>query len=164
MQHLIDNDTNYLDTVSYVQTMNGAYTKIKIPELETVRENPDMKNISVNKARLIIPVYYDGLIYKPSTIPSIVYLRYVTSTGSKYIIPDYSISSAFYDGSPDTTATVTVYNLNIPAFLQAYFEDTSNKIKPELEIFLTSSSSNNVILKANNSHTPVKLEFTYTKF
>jgi hypothetical protein len=129
-----------------------------------VREIPDMKNISVNKARLIIPVYYDGLIYKPSTIPSIVYLRYVTSTGSKYIIPDYSISSAFYDGSPDTTATINVYNLNIPAFLQDYFEDTSDKIKPELEIFLTSSSSNNVILKANNSHTPVKLEFTYTKF
>jgi hypothetical protein len=164
MQHLIDNDTNYLDTVSYVQTMNGAYTKIKIPELETVRENPDMKNISVNKARLVIPVYYDGDIYKPSTIPSIVYLRYVSSTGSKYMIPDYNISSAFYDGSPDTTATLNVYNLNIPAFLQDYFEDTSNKIKPELEIFLSSSSSNNVILKANNSHTPVKLEFTYTKF
>jgi hypothetical protein len=164
MQHLIDNDTNYKDTVSYVQTMNGAYTKIKIPELETVRENPDMKNISVNKARLVIPVYYDGDLYKPSTIPSIVFLRYVTSGGSKYLVPDYSISSAFYDGSPDTTATINVYNLNIPAFLQDYFEDTSDKIKPELEIFLTSSSSNNVILKANNSHTPVKLEFTYTKF
>jgi hypothetical protein len=164
MQHLIDNDTNYLDTVSYVQTMNGVYTKIKIPELETVRGNPDMKNISVNKARLVIPVYYDGDIYKPSTIPSIVYLRYVSSTGSKYFVQDYSISSAFYDGSPDTTATINVYNLNIPTFLQLYFEDTSNKLKPELEIFLSSASSNNVILKANNSHTPVKLEFTYTKF
>lgn len=164
MQHLIDNDTNYLDTVSFVQTMYGAYTKIKMPGLEALKENPDMKNISVNKARLVIPVHYDGDVYKPSTIPSIVFLRYVSGTGSKYIVPDFSISSAFYDGSPDTTATVNVYNLNIPAFLQAYFEDTSNKLKPELEIFLTSSSSNNVILKANNSHIPIKLEFTYTKF
>lgn len=161
MQHLIDNDTTYLDTVSFVQTMNGAYTKIKIPGLETLRGN--LKNISINKARLVIPVYYDGDIYKPSTIPSIVFLRYVSSTGSKYIVPDYSVSSAFYDGSPDTTANV--YHLNIPTFMQAYFEDTiSYKLKPELEIFLTSFSSNNVILKANNSHTPVKLELTYTKF
>lgn len=163
MQHLIDNDTNYLDTVSFVQTMNGAYTKIKMPELDSLRRR--LKNISINKARLVIPVYYDDDIYKPSTIPSIVFLRYVSSTGSKYIIPDYSISSAFYDGSPDTTATINVYNLNIPVFVQAYFKDTiSYKLKPELEIFLSSSSSNNVILKANNSHTPVKLEFTYTKF
>jgi hypothetical protein len=162
MQHLIDNDTNYLDTVSYVQSMNGAYTKIKMPELDTLRRK--LKNISINKARLVIPVYYDGDIYRPSTIPSIVFLRYVSSTGSKYFVQDYSISSAFYDGSPDTTATVNVYNLNIPAFLQVYFEDKSNLLKPELEIFLSSASSKNVILKANNSHTPVKLEFTYTKF
>jgi hypothetical protein len=163
MQHLIDNDTNYLDTVSFVQTMNGAYTKIKMPGLDSLRGN--LKRISINKARLVIPVHYDGDIYKPSTIPSIVYLRYVSSTGSKYIVPDYSVSSAFYDGSPDTTATVNVYNLNIPTFMQAYFKDTINyKLKPELEIFLTSGSSNNVILKANNSHTPIKLELTYTKF
>ena len=164
MQHLIDNDTNYLDTVSFVQTMNGAYSKLKIPELEALRENPEMKNISVNKARLVIPVYYDGILYRPSTIPSSIYLRYISSTGLKYIVPDYYVSPSFYDGSPDTTSIVNVYNINIPTFLQLYFDDQSNTIKPELEIFLLPSSANNVILKANNSHTPIKLEFTYTKF
>jgi hypothetical protein len=154
----------YRDTVSYVQTMNGVYTKIELPGLKTLKSDPSMTNFSINKARLIIPVFYDNNIYKPSTIPNPIYLRYITSTGMKYIVPDYSLNPSFFDGTADTTATVNVYNLNIPAFVQYYLDDKSDKIKPELEIFLSSGLSNNVILKANDSHPSIKFEFTYTKF
>jgi hypothetical protein len=154
---------NYPDTLSYIQMLNGLYTKILIPGLSDIRNEPAMKNISVNKARLIIPVVYDNDIYKPSTIPSALYLRYVTSSGGRYIVPDYSIvSAAFYDGSPDTTNNV--YNINIATWMQYYLEDTSGTLTTEFELFLLPTSLNNVILKANNSHTPVKFEFTYSRY
>ena len=67
----------------------------------------------------------------------------------------------FFDGTIDTIAKV--YNFNIPAFVQEYLERYHRYFKPELEIFQT-SGTRNAILKANNSKTPVKFEFTYTKF
>jgi hypothetical protein len=163
IQHI--NDTTYLDTLSYAQTLNGTYIKLRIPGLEDIKNDPEMDNISINKARLIFPIQYDGNFYQPSTISSQVYMRYVTTTGYKAYVPDLSIvSSSFFDGTPDTT-TNHVYNLNIPTFVQMYLdEDAKNYLKPELELFLSPSSSYNVILKANNSHTSVKFELTYTKF
>jgi len=145
-----------------VQMMNGVFTKILIPGLEDIKNDPLMTNISVNKARLIIPVFYDDDIYIPSTLPAQVYLRYLTSTGSRFIIPDYSIGSAFYDGTPDTTKHV--YNINFATYVQKYLKDDSGIFTTQFELFLLPGSSNNVILKANNSHTPVKFEFTYTRF
>jgi hypothetical protein len=156
------NDTNYLDTLSYVQIMNGLYAKLTIPGLKGIKDDPSMDGISVNKARLIFPVVYDDVVYKPSTIPSQVYLRYLTSSGSKNIIPDYLISPSFFDGTPDTTANV--YKVNLAAYVQAYLDDKNNTLKPEVELFLSASASKNVILKANKSHSPVKFDFTYSKF
>jgi hypothetical protein len=162
IQHI--NDITYLDTLSYAQTLNGTYIKIRIPGLEDIKNNPELDNIAINKARLIFPIQYDENFYKPSTISSQVYMRYVTTTGYKDYVPDLKmVSSSFFNGTPDTT-TAQVYNLNIPAFVQWYLEDTRNYLKPELELFLSPASSYNVILKANNSHTPVKFELTYTKF
>ena len=90
-------------------------------------------------------------------------LRYKTKSGSKYVVPDYSIDQyhSFYDGTIDTTANI--YTFNIASFVQGYFKDTQDNIKPELEIY-QGTETNNVILKANKSKTPVKFEFTYTKF
>jgi hypothetical protein len=161
IQHIND---NYRDTMAYLQYLNGVYTKITFPGLETLKKNSSfIQKIGVNKARLTIPMFLDGDIYKPSTIPSMLLLRYKTKSGSKYVVPDYSIDTyhSFFDGTADTTANV--YNFNIATFVQGYFEDATDNVKPELEIFQISGTSN-VILKANNSKTPPKFEFTYTKF
>jgi hypothetical protein len=163
LEHI--NDTSYLDNLSYAQTFNGVYTKLILTNLDSIKNDPDMKNISVNKARLKIPVYYDNETYSRTTIPSTLYLRYLTSTGSKYLVPE--TGTAFYDGTADTTSTSEaddVYNLNIASFVQGFVEDTTNKLLPELELFLLPSAGHNVILKANGNQTPVKFEFTYTKF
>lgn len=151
----------YADTLSYIQMMNGLNTRLMIPGLSDIKNDPAMKNISVNKARIILPVHYDNVIYKPSTLPSQIFMRSVTSTGRKYLIPDYSVNSSFYDGTPDTTRNV--YNINISTWLQNYIENQSDTMTTTFELFLLPSSSNNVILKANDSHTPVKFEFTYTR-
>jgi hypothetical protein len=93
-------------------------------------------------------------------------LRYKTKTGSKYYVPDFDLNGAdqnhiFFDGKIDTIANR--YNFNIAAFVQGYLEDATDAIKPELELF-QGAGTKNVILKANNSKSPVKFELTYTKF
>jgi hypothetical protein len=159
------NDTLYShrDTLSYLQYLNGVYTRIRIPALESFKKDPLLKNIAVNKARVTIPVYFDGNLYTPSTVPPQIILRYKTTDGSKYIIPDYSIDPTltFFGGAIDSTANV--YTFNIPSFVQGYLRDATGNVKPELELF-QNSGIKSVILRANDSKIPVKFEFTYTKF
>jgi len=159
------NDITYLDTVSYAQQFNGIYTKLELSNLASIKDTIDMKHTSINKARLKIPVVYEHPYFTRSTIPSKLYLRYKTTSGSRYFVPETTTS--FYDGTADTTATAEandVYNLNIATFIQGYLEDKTNSILPELELFLLPAAGYNVILKANDSYKPIKFEFTYTKF
>jgi len=111
----------------------------------------------------VIKSILDNDLYKLSTAPTQLFLRYRTTDGTKYIVPDYSVDQyhLFFDGNIDTTAVR--YNFNLATFVQLYLEDTSGNIKPELEVF-QGSGINNVILKANSSKSPVKFDFTYTKF
>ena len=162
IQHIND---GFRDTLSYLQSLNGVYTRLALPGLESLKNNPAFDKIAVNKARLTFHVYLDGNIYKPSTVPPMLILRYRTTSGAKYVVPDYSIDAtyrSFYDGKIDTTAAA-VYRFNIPAFVQGYLNDATGEVKPELEIFQPSGIKN-VILKTNKSKSPVKFEFTYTKF
>jgi hypothetical protein len=149
------------DSLTYVQGLNGVYTRILLPGLEDIKNDPSLSDIAVNRARLIVPLYKDA--YSGKLLPSQLLVRYKTSTGEKFYVPDYDpYNVGFFDGKIDTTANVCRFN--IASFVQGYLEDTSDKIKPELEIFVTPSDTRNVILKANSSSTPVKFEFTYTKF
>ena len=150
------------DNLSYIQGLNGVFTKILLPGLEKIKNDPLMSKIAVNKARLIVPVFSDGDLITGLKMPSQLYARYRTNTGAKYYVPDYSPNNNFFDGKIDTTNLVCKFN--IASFVQSYLEDTKNIIKPELEIFIATGDTRNVILKANNSSTPVKFEFTYTRF
>jgi len=149
------------DTLSYLQNLDGVYTKIVLPGLEKIKNDPSLKDIAVNKARITIPIFFDGDIYKASTVPSTLGLRYIDKDGKKAVVSDYANNSSFFDGKIDSTANV--YNFNIPAFVQEYLNDASNTLKPELEIY-QGAGSRNVILKGNSSKTPVKFELTYSKF
>ncbi|MCJ7446452.1 MAG: DUF4270 domain-containing protein [Bacteroidales bacterium] len=165
IQHIND---GFRDTLTYLQCFNGVFIKIALPGLGNIKNDPLYTGISVNKARIICPAWYDGSFYKPSTFPSQIYLRYIDDTGTKKLVHDLDIYNQtygnypFFDGTIDTTAGV--YNLNIASYVQNYLEDTDNKLKPEVEIFLPSGSTKNAILKANSSSNPVKFEFTYTRF
>ena len=91
IKHIND---GFRDTLSYLQYLNGVYTKISLPGLEILKNDASfLKNFAVNKARLLVPVYFDGVLYKASTAPSSLVLRYKTKDGSKYIVPDYSIDA-----------------------------------------------------------------------
>jgi hypothetical protein len=160
IQHIND---GIKDTLSYSQGLNGVYTRIFLPGLEDIKNNPEMDNIAVNKARLVVPLYIDGETYNGSKVATQLLVRYRTATGTKFFVPDYDPNNLeFFDGMVDTTANVCRFN--VASFVQGYLEDTSGLINPELEIFINPADTRNIILKANNSSTPVKFEFTYTKF
>ncbi len=159
----IENINEYVrDTLTYVQSLSGVYTRIKLPGLEKIKESGSFTNISVNKARLIVPYYTDGGKYTSSTAPPSLLLRFSMTDGNKYIVPDYSLNSVFFDGAADTVNMR--YNFNIVSFVQAYLEDTTNEIKPELEVVIPAGVLSNVILCGNSASKPVRFELTYTRF
>jgi hypothetical protein len=153
-----------LDTLSYIQSLNGVYTRLVIPGLESIKKDPLRGKIAVNKASLFVPVHYDGENYTPSKVPDGLLLRYVNSSGVKKVIPDYYIdqSHQYFGGGLDTT--LNRYKFNISNFIQEYLDDSKDVLKPEIEVIQLSSDLRNVILKANDSKTPLKLEMTLTKF
>jgi hypothetical protein len=163
IQHIND---GYADTLSYLQNMNGVYTRIDIPFLKALKSDPSFRNVAVNKARLVIPFIVGSTtgIFYAKTIPSIIYARYTSSTGYKHLVQDYLDAGAtFYDGTPDTVTKMS-YNINLATYLQKYLNDATDTITPSLELYLLSSSKYNAILTANNNPRRVKFEFTYTKF
>jgi len=167
---LLHRNTTYRDTLSYSQSLNGVFTKITLPGLVKLKSDGFLNKIAINKARLVVPINYTftGSNYYAKNVPLSLRLRYRVKNGSRYDVPDYSMASTtndpthhFFDGTLDSVANV--YNFNIPAFVQAYLEDAANNVEPVLEIY-EASGTQNVVLKANKSKTPVKFEFGYTKF
>jgi hypothetical protein len=159
---------NYKDTLSYLQYLNGVYTKIELPGLEKLKNDGTLGRIGVNKAKLVVPVYFtDATKHISNTVPPQLVLRYKNSSGTKTIVPDYTMGSTydqthiFFDGTLDSINKV--YNFNIPQFVQQYLEGTNKIPKPELEIY-QGGGTRNVVLRANDNKTPLKFEFTYTKF
>jgi hypothetical protein len=163
IQHL--NDYTYRDTLTYMQYMNGIYTKLIFPGLDSLRKKLGSSRISINKARISIPVYYDGDQYTSLTVPNYLRLKYNQGDTLMVDVPDYSIgtSAKFFSGSLNSTDSS--YYFNIPTFVQNYLEDTSGELKPELDVYLGASTSlTSVVLRANRNKYPVKFELTYTRF
>jgi hypothetical protein len=162
-------DHQVIDSLSYVQGLYGAYTTISIPGLEAIKNDPARARTAINRARLIAPVYLDNYTYTDSTVAPNLYIRYVNADGDKEMVPDYFVGvsednpvSPYFGGVLDTVNYV--YNFNLSNFVQNYFNDKQNKLKPEIEIFLPANTVPNAILKANNSKTPLKFELTFTEF
>lgn len=158
------NDLTYKDTLTYLQYLNGVYTKIVFPGLDSLKKEFAKNRFSINKARIKIPVYYDGDRYTVLTVPARLRLRYAANDSVKLDVPDYELdaNSQFFDGTLNKLDST--YYFNIPTYIQNYLEDKTNELKPELEVYQGPAGINSVILRANASKTPVKFEMTYTKF
>lgn len=157
------NNLSVRDTLTYLQSLNGLYTRIMLPGLADLKNSGEFDSIAVNKARLTIPYYYDDDLYKPGNVPVQLLMRYRTESGLKPVVHDVGIDEfrEFYDGMRDTINHV--YNFNLATFVQRYLEDASGDILPELEV-IQGSGTSNLILKANESSTPVLFDFIYTRF
>ncbi len=147
------------DTISFQQAINGVYTRIKIPGLQRYR---DSTGISVNKARLIIPVYYDGDSYKEENNPVQVILTYTSFTGERIVVHDYLMdnNASFFGGKYSTDKKA--YILNIPTFAQRYLRGEVDN--PEVDILIPAGIWNNIIFKTPKNTDGIRFEFTYSWF
>jgi hypothetical protein len=154
-----------IDSLSYVQGLYGVYTTISIPELESIKKDPNRIRSAVNKAHLTVPVHLDNITYTDSTVAPRLMMRYVNALGVKDTVPDYFVDDyggAYFGGRLDTAKHE--YNFNLSRFVQSYLNDKEDKLKPEVEIFLPANTVLNTILKANNSKTRPKFELTLTNY
>jgi hypothetical protein len=167
---MVHRNTTYRDDLSYLQALNGVYTKISLPGLAKLKESKTLSKAAINRARLIVPINYTftGANYYLKNLPQTLRLRYKIKNSSRYDVPDYSMGSStvdlthnFFDGRLDSVANV--YKFNIPTFVQAYLKDSTNTVNPELEIYVA-SGIHNVVFTANKNKNPLKFEFAYTKF
>ena len=154
---IINIGEEYRDTVTGLQPFNGVRTKIKLPGLEHFKT---IGSISVNKARINIPVFLDEDTYTEEDIPTNIYMSYKNPDGVKYILPDYLISPLFFDGSFDSGTGK--YSFNIASFVQEYLEGRIPST--EIEMNFPDGEFRNVILKANGASDPTTFEFVYTVF
>lgn len=152
------------DSLVYLQAFNGVHPQIKMAGLKGIKSMlwDSVRNIpkgSINKARLTFSVFLDDNTFTPITVPPQILMKF-SIRDSVYVVPDYQVSSNFFDGKFNST-NIT-YSFNLASFVQEYIK---GKIPdPVVEMFLSETEFRNVILKANSSHSPVKFEFTYTKF
>jgi hypothetical protein len=145
------------DSLSYMQAFNGVYTRLNFPDLAQFK---DSGKVSINRARLEVSVFLDEVLYKSTTVPSIIYLSYRDKDGIRTKLPDIVISPTYFGGS--FNGTTTKYSFNIASFVQEYLE--GRIADPEVEMYLAEGEYKNAILRANTSTLPVKLVLTYTKF
>jgi hypothetical protein len=146
------------DTMIYLQSFYGVFPQLKMPGLTYIKNT--LLPVSVNKARLTFSVFLDSVNYSASTVPPQILMRYTVSDTIKNIVPDYTVSSSFFDGTYNTTANT--YSFNLASFVQEYFKGHISA--PVVEMYYPEGEYRNVILKANKSHFPVIFDFTYTKF
>jgi hypothetical protein len=146
------------DSLVYLQSFSGVFPQIKMPGLTYIKNN--LLPISVNKARLTFSVFLDSTNFNTTNAPPLILMKYTKSDTIKYVVPDYQVSTAYYNGSFNATSKSYIFNL--ASFVQEYLEGRITD--PVVEMYYPEGEYKNVILKANNSHSPVKFDFTYTRF
>jgi hypothetical protein len=162
LQH-INNKTK--DSMIYLQAFNGVYPQIRFQGIGPIKNLlwDSVKNVargSVNKARLTFSAFLDENTYTSTTLPPQILMKYIKSDTAQYIVPDYQVSPNFFDGI--FNSTTRTYSFNLASFLQEYIKGKISD--PVVDMYYPEGEYRNVILKANNSRSPVKIEFTYTKF
>ncbi|MEZ5012263.1 MAG: DUF4270 family protein [Bacteroidales bacterium] len=146
-----------VDSLSYTQSFQGVFTRITIPGLEVFRS---MGSVGINKAELVLPVFDNDEYYPEEKVLGISILaRYINSDGLREILPDYAVSSTFFDGA--YYSLDREFRVNIVNFIQDYIDGVIEE--PVFELFLPQDNSDNLILRSDSEDKPVKLEVVYTK-
>jgi len=159
IEHL---NEGYPDTMAYIHRWGSVTTKIDLSDLKKIKDNPEMDGISVTKARLIFPAYFDDDNYTVDDSPSQLLLKFYNTDGEAEYVQDYkSVSTDFYSGGLNDDEDSYVFN--IPTFVQAYLDDKADTIVPELEITMLQNSTNSAILKSNDSEIPPTFEFSFVE-
>jgi hypothetical protein len=152
------------DSLIYLQAFNGVFPQIKFPGIKAIRNMlwDSVRNIpkgSINKARLTFSVFMDESTFTSTTVPYQILMKYFKSDTAQYIVSDYQVNSAFFDGTFNSTSKT--YSFNLASFMQEYLK--GNIPDPVVYMYFPDGEFTNVILRANKNPVPVKFEFFYTR-
>ena len=155
-------DSTYVDSVIYIQPMNGLKGEIIVPNLSSlINQSP----IIINKAELILETA-DSITTKSDIFkePDELNLKGIDSEGKPVHITDYikSNSSGLYYTSQAFNPDTKSYNF----IITQYFQNLINEGKNSCSFYISASninfSTNRVVLK-NSQINGIKLLITYTK-
>lgn len=152
------NDTTCSDTLIYLQGAAGLNVLIKFP---FIKQFQNLIPFAIVKADLIIPIYEDNdaNIYKS---PSKLLLVAKNASGSYDLLPDYNVSSSYFNGNKDNTKME--YRFNISRYLQQLASGQREDYGLLLMVSDNRVSAHRVIVKNSNSKLkPLKLVITYIK-
>jgi len=152
-----DDESLPQDSVAYLQSGGGLYTRIKIPYLKNLQNS---EKIVINRAELIVNTAPATISHETdfAAINKTLITGYI-SDNSSILIPDY-IHQSTYAGEVYTDGT---YRFDIAAYIQDILDGkTENN---GINLYPAEDGNNiyrSVITTGNNSN-PMKLVITYTK-
>lgn len=144
------------DSLSYIQSFQGVFTRIEIPGLVKFRE---MMPLGVNKASFILPAFTDDEFFAEQNVIGITLLaRFNNSVGLKEIVPDYLVNKEFFDGG--YYGIEREFRINLINFIQSYLD--GDIPEPVVELFLPANINRNLILWSDKEGKSATMVLVYT--
>ena len=153
-EHL-NNTVSKDTTVSYVSSMAGVKTKLKIPHLRSLLEGG---NVIINKAELVIPIAIntEGNYDTPL---SVIGLAGINEIGESVFTPDYFLGYCGCINTSDNT-----YTFDVTRYIHQLLYETSPFYGMYIVAAGSAVSANRVVFgSAKNTFSLIKLNITYSK-
>lgn len=151
-------DSNYADSLSFVQAMCGVKTRVSFPYLKNYISN---QRIIINKAELEMQI-------KPGSgsvqyIPPVSILLITRNSAGAFTFPlDYFESSGYFGGT--INASGNGYTFNITRQLQRFLDGSVSNSDFDIVISGSGVLATRMILgSGKNADYPMKLKLYYTK-
>lgn len=156
-------DSTYIDSVIYLQPMNGLKGKIEIPDLSSlVNQYP----ISINKAELIIETE-DSVITQTNLYktPLTLKIKGIDDDGETTLLPDYikTTSTGLYYSTQQYDNESKSYKFIITQYIQDLISQGKSNCSFYIYIPNSNYSTNRVVLKNSRQKKDIKFLITYTK-
>ncbi len=156
-QQLVDGDSTLGDEYLYIQSMAGAKTKFKFPNIRNMNNGG---KIAIQNAELVL--YVDGNSDEFDEPISTLYLVKLDSNGVQKYTSDYSESSSYYGGTYDSSTRSYRFNMN--KHVQALANGDEEDYGMELIASGASIYANRLVLGGPKSaDRKMRLRITYIK-
>lgn len=149
-------DPDALDTITYVQTMNGLNTVIDLQELSKWR---DSSNIIINSALLYI--YYDSIAETDFSTPTQLFIYQHNEDIDYTLLPDYSSTGSGQYSLIDENNSQFVIRLT--EYLQDYIFDENENLDIRIGTDGNLSTVKRLDIYSGNHSRRPKLYITYSK-
>lgn len=156
-------DNNGVDTVVYMQGINGPSVRIEIPHLDSLGD------VIINRAELVI--YVAGEEDRNYPIPDQLFCVEKTAEGDYSLIEDVvtSISRNSFDpfkqfgGILQSDGPIRYFSMNLSEFMQRLLDGEVDEKAIYIQPASVTDTERMLLINSNNTVLKAKLNLTYTK-